>query len=259
MKVMTYNIRYATEEDGENSWSKRKDFLTEQIKFYEPDILGVQEALLKQLEHLEKNTGIYDYLGTGRDGGEDAGEFTAIFYKGDKYRVLEKNTFWLSETPEKISKGWDAKFPRVCTYALFEDKRSDQKFWVFNTHFDHKGEESRTESARLILKKIKEINTEDNPVILLGDFNLEPNSKSIRILSEAMNDSKKISTKVNFGPEGTFNEFEFQKPVKKRIDYIFTSKNNIEVIKYAVLSDSEELTYPSDHFPVVVELNFTNN
>jgi len=256
LQVMTYNIKYANENDGVNSWSKRKDHLTGQIRFYEPDIFGVQEALLGQLEHLKRNLPNYNYVGVGREDGKNKGEFSALFYDVNQYKMLEEGTFWLSETPEKISVGWDAALPRICTFALFENKTTKQKFWVFNTHFDHIGEKAREESANLILAKIEKSNTANIPVILMGDFNLEPETKAIQLLSKKMNDSKRLSKNVVFGPKGTFNGYNFLQPVTRRIDYIFISKGNLEVLKYAVLSDSKDLKYPSDHLPVFVELQF---
>jgi len=256
LEVMTYNIRYANENDGENSWSKRKDHLANQIKFYEPDIFGVQEGLLEQMDYLKENLHKYNYVGVGREDGKNKGEFSALFYDTDQFKVLKEDTFWLSETPEKISVGWDAALPRICTFALFENKTSKQKFWIFNTHFDHIGEKAREESAKLIFSKIEKINTAYLPVILMGDFNLEPESNAIQFLSEEMDDSKSLSKNVVFGPDGTFNGFNFLEPVTRRIDYIFTSKGDLEVLKYAVLSDSWNLKYPSDHLPVFVELRF---
>lgn len=256
LDVMTYNIKYANENDGENSWSKRKNHLTNQIRFYEPDIFGVQEALLEQLEHLKENLPNYKYVGVGREDGVNKGEFSALFYDASQFKVLEEDTFWLSETPEKISVGWDAALPRICTFALFEYKTSKQKFWVFNTHFDHIGDIAREESANLILAKIGKLNTANIPVILTGDLNLEPETKAIQLLSKKMNDSRSASKNVVFGPEGTFNGYNFLEPVTRRIDYIFVSKGNLEVLKYAVLSDSKALKYPSDHLPVFVELQF---
>lgn len=255
IELMSYNIKYANENDGENSWSLRKDYLGNQIKFYQPDIFGVQEAVLEQLEYFEENLPEYNYVGVGRDDGKTKGEFSAVFYDTNRFEVLKENTFWLSETPGKVSVGWDAAMERVCTYALFEDKESGKKFWVFNTHFDHIGEKAREESARLIWKMIHDLNSEDLPVVLMGDLNLEPDTSGIRFLSEKLNDSKTIA-ELDFGPEGTFNGYNFIAPVTRRIDYVFTSKGDISVKKYAVLSDSKDLKYPSDHLPVFVQLQF---
>ncbi|MFO8145983.1 MAG: endonuclease/exonuclease/phosphatase family protein [Gillisia sp.] len=253
IELMSYNIKYANENDGENSWSFRKDHLGSQIKFYQPDIFGVQEAVLAQLEYFEEKMPDYNYVGAGRDDGKIKGEFSAIFYDSTRFEVLKEDTFWLSETPGKVSVGWDAALPRVCTYAKFRDKNSRENFWVFNTHFDHIGEKAREESAGLIWKMIQELNSEDLPVVLMGDLNLEPNAPGIKFLSEKLNDSKTIA-ELDFGPEGTFNGYNFNEPVTRRIDYIFTSKGDIAVKKYAILSDSKDLKYPSDHLPVFVLL-----
>lgn len=254
-KVMSYNIKYANENDGENSWSLRKDFLTNQIKFYQPDILGLQEAVKLQIEHFSQNLPEYGYTGVGRDDGKTKGEFSAIFYNKEAYEILEDDTFWLSTTPHKPSVGWDAALNRICTYALFKSKSTGETFWVFNTHFDHVGEQARKESVNLILDKISRLNKDDHPVILMGDLNLEPGHESIQLLADIMNDSKSVA-KLVFGPEGTYNGYHFNKPVTQRIDYIFTEPDSVEVLKYAVLSDSRNLNYPSDHLPVWVELSF---
>ncbi len=248
--VMTYNIKYANENDGENSWSKRKDWITKQIRFYEPDVLGVQEALKSQLDHFTDNTAGYKMLGVGRDG-QDKGEYSAILYKQEKFEVLKSDTFWLSETPDKISKGWDAALNRVCTYALFEDKASKKKFWIFNTHFDHMGKKARLESSRLIVQKIKMMTKEDHPVFLMGDFNLEPETKGVEVILDYLDDSKR-EAEFTFGPTGTFNGYNFSEPVTRRIDYIFIN-DKVEVEKYAVISDSKDLKYPSDHLPVLIK------
>lgn len=256
IEVMSYNIRYANENDGENSWSKRRSYITNQLKFYEPHILGVQEALLVQLEHFKENLLNYDYVGVAREDGKQKGEYTAIFYDTRRFDALENETFWLSETPSKVSTGWDAALPRVCTYVKLKDKNTGEEFYVFNTHFDHIGEKARLESSKLILKKIEEVNKENLPVILMGDLNLEPNAEGVKLLADKMNDSKMVCQEVSFGPEGTFNGYKFGEPVTRRIDYIFTSKDNVQVIKHAVLSDSRDLKYPSDHLPVYAEIKF---
>ena len=253
---MTYNIRYATERDGVNAWSNRKAFLSDQIKFYSPDVFGVQEALRRQVSYLDSTLAEYSYTGVGRDDGKEKGEYSAIFYDAEKLKLIENSTFWLSETPEKVSVGWDAAMERICTYALFENLVSGQKFYVFNTHFDHIGKVAREKSADLILKMAYKINHQNYPIIIMGDLNLVPDSTPIKIMCSQLNDSKKVASEVSFGPEGTFNGFNFQNPVTKRIDYIFVSKENTSVRKYAILSDSKNCLYPSDHLPVFVELEF---
>ena len=252
VSVMTYNIKLDYPKESENSWTNRKPIFINQLKFYEPDILGVQEAMPNQMKDMDSLLADYNFVGVGRDDGKDAGEYSAIFYKKAQFKVLKSSTFWLSQTPEKVSMGWDAVCNRVCTYALFQNKSSKKSFWVFNTHFDHVGVEARKQSAILILQKIKELNSENHPVILMGDFNMEVTHESIQLITKTLRDSKKASNIV-FGPEGTFNNFEFNKPVTRRIDFIFLS-NDIKVNKYAVLSDSNNCRYPSDHLPVYLKL-----
>src|SRR3970282_649922 len=256
LKVMTYNIRLDVASDGENDWNHRKDYFTSQIRFYEPDIFGVQEAKPNQVIDIVTSLLQYDNVGIGREG-IGKGESSNIFYKKERFRVKETNTFWLSETPNQISKGWDAAFNRVCTYALFKDLKTKQLFWIFNTHLDHIGEDARTKGIQLIISKIKELNTKKYPVIFMGDFNSEPSENRIITLKKVMDDSREVSQEKPFGPSGTFNNFRHDEPVTKLIDYIFISKNSIlKVKKYAILSDSRDLRYPSDHLPVYVEINF---
>ena len=257
-KVMTYNIRYDNPKDGENQWSKRKAFLSNQIAYNAPDVLGIQEGLHHQVTYLDSTLVNYKYLGIGRDDGKTKGEYSAIFYNARKLKVVKKSTFYLSETPNKISVGWDASMERICTYALFKDVSNNQHFWVFNTHFDHIGEEARLQSTKLIVKKIKSLNKKSFPAIVTGDLNLKPESKPIQYLSSVLNDSKTVSLSTPFGPTGTFNGFKFNKPVTDRIDYVFTSKENIKVNKYAVLSDSKDCKYPSDHLAVLIEISINN-
>ena len=253
-KIITYNIRYDNPNDGDNQWSKRKDFLCDQIAFYSPDILGIQEGLHHQVEYIDSTFIKYNYVGLGRDDGKKKGEYSAIFFNENKLEVVNDSTFWLSLTPNKISIGWDASMERICTYALFRDKVTEQQFWVFNAHFDHIGNVARAESAKLILNKIKQLNEDNLPVLLMGDFNLKPDSEPIRHLSKELYDSKTSCLSKPFGPVGTFNGFRFDQPVVDRIDYIFTTKSNIKVTKYAVLSDSKDCKYPSDHLPVYIEI-----
>lgn len=254
LKVMTYNIRLNTELDGENAWPKRKDFVVDLIKFYEPDIFGIQEGKPEQVEYLAGALTEYAYFGIGRDEGKD--EHSAVFYKKERFKVTGGHTFWLSETPEKTSKGWDAAFPRICSYGLFFDRATKNHFWVFNTHLDHRGETARREGAKLILSRVKALNQKNYPVILTGDFNATSDSEVIRTIETEFEDAKSLSVNRPYGPEGTFNAFNFDKPAGSRIDYIFIKKPvKWTVKKYAVLSDSRDRRFPSDHFPVLAEID----
>ncbi len=253
IKVMTFNIRFDNPRDGDNAWSVRKDYLVNQVSFYEPDFMGIQEGLISQVKYIENNIDYLDYVGVGRDDGKEKGEYSALFYNKNRYNVLESNTFWLSETPDKVSVGWDASMERICTYALFEDKGTKNKLWVFNTHFDHVGVEARKNSAKLILKQIERFNTKGYPVILTGDFNLTPESEPIQIILEKLNDSKIISKTSPMGPEGTFNNFDIMDKLERRIDYVFVS-NNISVNKYGVLTTMYQQKFTSDHLAVFTEI-----
>lgn len=252
LSVMTYNIRLDVASDGENAWPNRKEMMISQFDFYEPDIFGIQEGMPHQVEYIDNKLRNYNFIGQGRDGGSN-GEYSALYYKSSKFSIKDSGTFWLSETPDKVSKGWDAAYPRICTYTLFKDRESKLVFWVFNTHLDHLGEKARIEGVKLILAKIKEFNQKKYPVILMGDFNLEPDNEVIVKLKKRMNDSRGISLEAPFGPEGTFNRFNYFEEKNNRIDYIFVSKS-IKVQKYAVLNNSNNLKFASDHFPVFVEL-----
>lgn len=256
IKVMTYNIRVDVAADGDNNWAHRKDFFTSQIQFYEPDVFGIQEATPLQVSDIAQKLAPYHFVGIGRDG-VGKGESSNIFYKQERLKILTSNTFWLSETPDKISKGWDAAYPRVCTYALFKDLKTKQLFWVFNTHLDHIGVQARINGIALILSKIKELNAKKYPVIFMGDLNSEPNSEVITMLKKELKDTRNISETPAFGPSGTFNAFKHNEAVTTLLDYIFISNENIfKVKKMAVLSDSKDLKYPSDHLPVYVELEY---
>lgn len=253
ISIMTYNIRFDNPNDEQNTWESRKDFMIDQLKFYKPSIVGTQEGLLHQIQYIDNKFPDYKYFGVGRDNGKEKGEFCAVFYDSTEYHLLEDSTFWLSETPEKPSVGWDAALERICTWGLFEHKATSEKFWVFNAHLDHIGEKARQNSIRLIMEKINVMNDAELPVILMGDFNLEPESKPIKELNKEFQDSKRHSKIVSFGPEGTYNGFNYHEAASRRIDYIFVSPG-VKIIKYGVLSDAIEGKYPSDHFPVYVTI-----
>lgn len=256
LKVMTFNIRLSLDSDKENSWENRKIDALSLMRYYQPDFFGVQEAVPQQMVDIKNGLNHYGAIGVGRDDGANKGEYSAIFYNQEKLKVLKSGTFWLSETPDKPSKGWDAAYNRICTYALFQIKKGGKKFWAFNVHFDHVGNEARKNSAKLILEKIKSFNTRSYPVVLTGDFNLTEDSEPIKMLSENLNDSYYHSLTKPYGPKGTFTAFDTEKPAKDRIDYIFVKL--FKVLNYRVVNDRREnLLYPSDHFPIISEISFS--
>ena len=251
--LISFDIRYDNTSDTINNWNKRKASLASLIQHYDADIVGIQEGLHHQVDYLNNTLNGFSYVGVGRDDGQQKGEYSAIFYNSDKFKVLKTNTFWLSETPEKVSVGWDASMERICTYALFENVTSKKQFYVFNTHFDHRGMQARVNSAELIYKKIKEINTSDLPVILMGDLNLTPDTEPIQFLKKHLTDAMGISKKPFYGPIGTFNGFDQDRIMENRIDYIFV--NNIEVLSYTHIDDRmANNMHISDHLPVLMTI-----
>jgi endonuclease/exonuclease/phosphatase family metal-dependent hydrolase len=252
-KIISYNIRYANNTDKENNWNNRKDKIISLLKNNNPDILGIQEGLIQQVNYIDSCLSNYKYIGIGRDG-KNKGEFSAIFYDSLKYNVIESNTFWLSNTPNKISKGWDAALNRICTYALFENLKSHKKIWVLNTHFDHIGKIARKNSVQLILTKINEINTANLPLILMGDLNLTPEETPIQQLKLSLDDALEISNTPLSGPKGTFNGFSLEE-VSKKIDYFFTK--DLTILSYTHINDLEIFnSHISDHLPIMIEVKF---
>jgi endonuclease/exonuclease/phosphatase family metal-dependent hydrolase len=254
IRVMSYNVRYDNPGDGENRWSNRKDRLTKLIAYHAPDIFGTQEVLLNQLQDIEKALPQYAWYGAGRDDGKQAGEFSAVFYNKERFTVLDKGTFWLSPEPDKPTKGWDAAIIRVCSWVKLRDKNTRQDFFVFNTHFDHIGVQAREQSAALIVKKIKELSG-NLPVILTGDFNTPDTAAPYKtiISSNMLKDARDLSKTGHYGPDGSFSTFEVANKLGDRIDYIFVN-NQFEVLRHAILTDSQEGRYPSDHLPVLTEI-----
>ncbi|MDQ1806548.1 endonuclease/exonuclease/phosphatase family protein [Chryseobacterium sp. CKR4-1] len=254
LKVMSFNIRLQVESDKENAWTERKQDVQDLLMYYHPDYFGVQEALPEQMKDLKKGLQNYNYVGVGRDDGKEEGEFSAIFYDNERLQVVKSGTFWLSETPDKPSRGWDAACNRVCTYAVFKDRKSKKEFLAMNLHFDHVGNVARVKSAELILKKIKELNPGNLPLTLSGDFNLTDNSEPIKIISQNLKDSFYNSETQHYGPKGTFTGFNVNEIPKDRIDYIFVKGMKIKSHRH-INDRRENLLYPSDHFPVIAELS----
>ena len=253
MNVMSFNIRYNNPRDGENAWPNRIDMVNGLIKFHEAEIFGLQEALHGQILDIEEGLTGFEWFGVGRDDGDKAGEFSPIFFNKMKFILVESGNFWLAEDCTKPGLGWDAACTRICTWGKFQSKVSGKRFFVFNTHFDHKGYEARKNSATLIKDKIEELSGKSGlPVILMGDSNLTPDTEPIALIKQELKDSRDISEQAPYGPVGTFNSFDWDAPMVGRIDYIFV--RDFDVIKYAAISDNKESRWPSDHLPVFVKL-----
>lgn len=254
MVVATYNIRYDSEGDTGNLWKDRAPVVANLIRFHDFDIFGTQEGLKNQLDDIIKYLPHYTRYGVGRDDGKDQGEHSAIFFKTDLFELLKKGDFWLSQTPDKPSLGWDAKCcNRVCSWVYLRHKQSGKKFYFFNAHFDHEGVQARKESSKLVVQKIKEV-TANEPVIFAGDLNGSQESEWYLTLgnSGVLSDTYK-AVKFPYANNGSFNGFRGTRGRMEIIDHIFTSKQ-FAVTRWAVLTDTYHGKYPSDHFPVMAKL-----
>ena len=264
LRVMTFNIRFNNPDDGFNAWPHRRELAASMIRYHDADVVGLQEALYSQLEDLTDMLPGYAWYGVSRDDGssepDSPGEFAAILYRADRLERLDGGNFWLSPTPEVAgSVGWDAALTRIATWCRFRDKRSDREFYHFNTHFDHVGQQAREESARLILRQVAAVAEEALPVILTGDFNCVPTDAPYRVLTEeeALRDALLVSTLPHHGPRSTWSGFSFPGQPGRRIDYIFVN-DRVEVIRHATLAESWSGRFPSDHLPVLAEIEFQN-
>ena len=249
--VMSFNIRLDTPSDGINNWENRKEEIISIIKNQKIDILGVQEALPNQIDYLAKQFDGYSLIGQGRDGGNN-GEYSAILYNEKKLMLNKSGTFWLSETPNIPSIGWDAALNRIVTFGEFKVLDSNKKLVVYNSHFDHIGETAREKSADIILNHIEKNNYLNSAVVVMGDFNAKPYESPIKILSESLNDSFVMFPFEK--PFGTFNGFEINSKLNDRIDYIFSK--NIKLTDYIHVYDKLlNGLWPSDHLPIVISFS----
>jgi endonuclease/exonuclease/phosphatase family metal-dependent hydrolase len=281
LTVGTYNVRNHNHEDElqGNGWSQRCPVISELITFNDFDIWGAQEVLHDQLEDLLSGMPQYSYLGVGRDDGKSKGEYAPVFYKKSRLKVLKSGHFWLSEHTDYPNKGWDAACIRICTWGYFKDLQTKKKFWFFNLHMDHIGVVARSESSKLVLKKMKEMCGKE-PVILTGDFNVDQTHESYRLLANSgiLQDSYKTSD-MSYALNGTFNGFDPFSKTTSQIDHVFVSKQ-FHVYRFGILTDTyrvplkitedihekdapKEISFqkyairmPSDHFPVKVILQY---
>ena len=258
LRVMTYNIRFDNPADGVHAWPNRKELVASVIRFHKVDIIGVQEALEHQIQDVIDLLPGYDWVGVGRD--EDGGgEFSAILYRSSVVAVKAAQTFWLSETPDEPgSKSWDSSLPRIATWAHFVTSSDGRELFVLNTHFDHRGEQARLESARLIKEQVSKL-AYGLPVIVMGDLNATSEQPPLVLLSDtplsdgrSLHDGFDHSIQPHHGPTSTWTGFT-KIEAERRIDYIFASED-LPIHYHAILTDKLEDRYPSDHLPVLVEL-----
>jgi endonuclease/exonuclease/phosphatase family metal-dependent hydrolase len=256
MKVMSFNIRYNNPDDGPNAWPHRKEAVTDMIgRRYKADIAGLQEVLYGQLNDLTDELSDYEWVGVGRDDGHRAGEYSPILYRKDKFRLIATNTFWLSDAPRiPGSKSWDAAVTRIVTWATFEVIQTGRQFNFYNTHFDHRGTQARTESAKLLVELISEIGA-DLPTLITGDFNAREQSEAYKILTQSpfIEDARYVSESGHEGPTTTTSNWLEPHEPESRIDYIFTS-DDIRVLNHKIVDDRYGARFPSDHFPVLSDI-----
>ena len=252
IRMLSYNIRTLAD-DGANSWKFRRHATQNMLNEHKPDFFGLQEAMGAHLEYLDQMFPQYKRVGVGRDDGKMKGEVMAIYYNAERLDLLDSGTFWLSETPEQVSKGWDAACVRTTTWVKLRDKDSSKEFYFFNTHLDHKGRVAQTESVKLIIEKIREISGEGATVILGGDFNVIPEDEVLAPLDGFMQAAR--TTAETADDKGTFNGWGKRK-VKSVIDHVFYRGGTAECHTYRILDGDYGAPYISDHYPVEVVFSF---
>lgn len=258
--AVTYNIRYASPRDGEDIWTNRVEAVADFIRT--KDVVGLQEVTHPQLVDLQKRLADFDSYGVGRDDGKKGGEYSPVFFRRDRFEATDRGTFWLSDRPEKVgSKGWDAALPRVCSWVVLRDRKSDERFWIASTHFDHRGAKARHESGKLIAKMAEK--RKDLPIIVLGDFNCLADSPPYQsLVAEGTGfqlfDARKRSASKPTGPDSTWCGFRQITP-GRIIDHVFVNDR--------VAVDSLDTQNPktsagrfaSDHLPVVVTVRVSTD
>ena len=251
LSVMTFNMRYDNPEDGQNNCRFRRVRIAGVIKAQEVDVLGTQELLSNQFNDLSGLLTGYQGVGVGRLDGAESGEYCAVFFRKDRFTLLDSGTFWLSETPEVVgSLGWDGACERIATWVVLRDRDGRELFFI-DTHLDHVGQVARDEGVSLLMKRIETLSG-GRPVILTGDFNSEPGSSVVAHVQKdgVLRDAKAIAAQRS-GTDWSFSDFgqipEAERPL---LDYIFVS-GDIEAVRYEVLPDIFDGGYVSDHAPVM--------
>lgn len=253
IKIMSFNIRTLTLEDNPiNNWENRKEDVLSTILKYDADLIGFQELKQSQYNFLQQNLTAYNFYGVDRIG-PNLSESVAIFYKKDRFELLSYKTFWLSETPDVVSMGWDAGVQRTCTVMKFKDIISGEVITHINTHFDNRGEIARANSADMILD---EVSKTEGAFVVTGDFNLSEGSEVYNHLTETLDDTKYLAPEGMSDSGGTTQSFGLSSPTLP-IDYVFINKDYFDTLSYSIIRDTDgEGNYPSDHFPLIVELQY---
>ena len=250
LRVMSFNIRYGAANDGDNHWTRRNEMVAKTINDFDPDLVGVQEALSFQSEYLMQKVEGYHYFGRSRM--TTPNEHCGIFYRSNRFVQLAGGHFWLSETPEvPASKSWDSSLPRMATWLLLQDLKGSQPVLIVNTHFDHRGRVARQKSAELLSKRVASLRklSSDPRVIITGDFNTgEGTGPYDALVTETLRDSFRVQHPERSGGEGTFNGWN-GKSDGARIDWILFG-GNLKTIAAEIIRFNQDGRYPSDHYPV---------
>jgi len=250
LDVMTFNVRYANPDDGDDAWERRTELVFDVIRRHAPDLVGLQEALPVQLDELRVAFPEYRFLGQGREGGR-RGEHSALMVRDERLEVVESGDFWLSPNPDEVgSRGWDAALPRICTWAVLRDRTSGEAFLAMNAHFDHRGREARCESSRVILER--RARRAQLSVIVTGDLNA--GEESLPLAELRAGGLRDTFRDVHEGSvaAGTFNGFRGESDGPK-IDYVLVD-HGWSTLSAAIVRDHDDGRYPSDHYPVVAAL-----
>jgi len=251
--VMSYNIRYGNAKDGTNSWPYRYHTSAMMIEDQKPDVIGLQEALNYQVKYLDEFVDNYKYVGVGRNDGKKEGEYSAIFYNKKTVSMLKWGYFWLSETPEKPSKGWDADCKRTATWAIFKDKKSGNKFIFVNTHLDHIGVLARKNGLALILERIQKINKDNLPIVLGGDFNVDPGDPCLAELESKMKCAR--TSAISTDDSVTYNGWG-RKDETRTIDNLYYAGFENCTVYEVVKKPYDGRKFISDHYPIKAVLVF---
>lgn len=257
VRVLTFNIRLNIASDSLDAWPHRKEAVAGLVRFYEADLVGLQEAQRNQLADLGARLPGFAWFGEPRSDGGERDEYSAVLYRSDRFDLLDHGTFWLSPSPDVAgSKGWDAAFPRIVTWGRLRDRISGDTLVLANTHFDHVGAEARAQSARLLKRELQRI-AGGTPVVVTGDFNATPESEPIMLMTDgrglALADARVVSAAPPYGPNSTWNGFDAITP-SRRIDYVFVGEG-VRVLRYGELAETYDgARFPSDHLPVLVDV-----
>ncbi len=257
LRVMTYNIRLDIASDGANGWASRKHLVSQLTRREAPDVLGMQEVLFNQKRDIEAALRGYAFAGVGRDDGAEAGEYSPVGWRRDRFELVESGTFWLSPNPEEPGKAWDAAYPRIATWVLLRDRTSGKRLRVINTHFDHVGTAARLHSAEMIADWTKRHSADGAAVVALGDFNSTADDPPVALLADPARSgtrlARAISAEPPYGPPGTFNAFRIDANEPAAIDHVLVS-SVFAVSRHAVITQHWGGRLPSDHYPVLVDL-----